>query len=124
MQVLFIDDQPEIRCEAARSFFGGCELTHMMEIPGSFEGYDIISFDNDLGTDVDVVTEIHRRLWGQSDTKDAVQGQEFIDQISDKQIVIHSMNPIASLELYNKFKSAGINASIVPFSIMLLGKKN
>ena len=107
MRVLFIDDQREIRCEHARRFYEGCEFIHMMELPKSFKGYDVISFDNDLGHQ-DVADEMNRRFWSQDGDSEIVQGQDLIDQIKDKVLVVHSMNPVASVRLQNLFLGIGI----------------
>lgn len=124
MKALFIDDQPNIRGLAALSFFAGCEVEYSLTIPKTFEGYDIISFDNDLGdSSIDVITEIHQRIWEQFPDKEAVQGNQMISQLKNKQIIIHSMNPVASKNLYNTFLSAGIHSTMIPFNYMSLATK-
>jgi hypothetical protein len=113
-RILFIDDQPEIRLETAKRFyakhFNIVAFDTIPYIPDDFEGYDVISFDNDLGgsPEADTYVCLSRKLY---------QGE--LD-LSGKKVIVHSMNVAVSNKICIICKDAGATyAQMIAYSEMV-----
>jgi hypothetical protein len=125
-KILFIDDE-ERRVPVAKRrlislaemMYGKLEIptvlfTHVTEVPEDLSGYDLISFDNDLGG-TDVITILRKRFF---------EDQELLqNQLKDTNILVHSCNPVASEQLRLLFRDLGIPSLSYPFTIMSMDEK-
>ena len=117
-KILFIDDD-EIRVSAAKAYYQNwlkeeIEFTHRIDlwVPGEELPYDIISFDNDLGEDGDVIRLLRIRYFREFDTLEK--------DLSGKILIIHSCNSVASESLMNLFSDMAFPVFRISFNQMVI----
>ena len=118
MRILFIDDEfgrVDTALQFYRRYFKISRFDHIDYIPDTFKGYDVVSFDNDLGGHVeqDTYIRLSRMLRG-----------EVLD-LREIKIYVHSMNSVAASQICQVCLDAGaVIAECIPFSRMLAEIKN
>lgn len=91
MNVLIVDDEyvriPAIAQWVNERYGGKCNVTHLTYVPITFEGFDVVFLDHDLGIEGNVY--------------DALRNRSMDDFIG--KVVIHSMNPVGAQNLARLF---------------------
>lgn len=102
MRILVIDDQARTgRADKFNAALVGHDITYLTTFPVSwdtFRGYEVISWDNDLGDDGDVITRLRTLCWEDPDL--------FKGLFSSKIHLVHSANPIATERMVSLFQAA------------------
>ncbi len=107
MKVLFIDDDFN-RAQTAKNYYKEADIfLHSVDIPDNFIEFDLISFDNDLGDNKEIITKLRELAWTNP------------PDLTGKIVIVHSMNPIAAIKIADICKDFGASVKIIPFSNFL-----
>ncbi len=108
MKVLFIDDDFN-RAQIAKNYYKEADIfLHSVDIPDDFIEFDLISFDNDLGNNKEVITKLRKLAWTNP------------PDLTGKIVIVHSMNPIAAIKIADICRDFGAIVKIIPFSTFLV----
>lgn len=105
INIMIIDDE-KVRLEnlrewSCRAFGRATNVSYRMSVPDSFEGYDVLMLDHDLGAEGDVY--------------DALRNQN-LDYFTGH-VIVHSMNPVGAQNIARMFRNARV--TIRPYSAIV-----
>jgi hypothetical protein len=122
MNILILDDMIERHEEFARRYSGN-KVVHVFRYNQCIDelvlgGWDVVHLDHDLGDEIsDADTTVDgwgkQRLLTGFDVAKWIAGCE--DYMLPKKIIVHSVNPIGGMRMYQELSRRGMNVSFEPF---------
>lgn len=100
MRLLIIDDD-SLRVDTIVRYVGAASYVHEVSVPYTFDGFDVVTFDHDLGP--------------AGDAYDALRCMDHENFPLITTYIVHSMNPVGARNIYNLLVGHGLNAVIIPF---------
>jgi hypothetical protein len=115
-RILVIDDQAQTdRYPIFKLALEGHDVTYLTSFPTAwsiFEGFQAISWDNDLGNGVDVVEKLTGLFWRNPGL--------FTHLFSQKTHLIHTANVVAQMRLFNLFNDMAAYAECSGIKVHML----
>lgn len=106
MRLLIIDDD-FVRVDVISRYLGATTHVHKTLVPRRFTGFDVVSFDHDLGPE--------------GDAYDAIRIIDPKNFPRDTIYIVHSMNPVGANNIRGLLEGYGLKVRVIPFGNMLQG---